>query len=94
MKLIRSLIGRRQFLITAGVASASALAFKKLVTGKSGAMASSRLGTGGTGGVTNRYPHLLSPLRIRNVVLKNRILLTPSPPHRLQGPENYPAIVW
>jgi NADPH-dependent 2,4-dienoyl-CoA reductase/sulfur reductase-like enzyme len=90
MKLIQPFLGRRQFII-GSVASASALAFKKLVTGKGVAMASDGVGTGGMGVVTNKYPHLLSPLKVRNRVLKNRILHTPSPPHSLQGPENFPA---
>jgi 2,4-dienoyl-CoA reductase-like NADH-dependent reductase (Old Yellow Enzyme family)/thioredoxin reductase len=90
-------MGRRQFLVAAGMTSALGLGFKKLAglfdpgikTGV--AMASERSRTGKMEAVTNEYPHLLSPLRIRNVVLKNRILHTPSPPHFLQGPENYPS---
>jgi thioredoxin reductase len=39
----------------------------------------------------NRCPHLLSPLRIRNVVLKNRIYHTVSPTYLMQGPENFPT---
>jgi len=97
MKLIQSLMGRRQFLIAAGVTSTSALAFQRL-TGffkpdfqRGTAMAGEKDGSAVVEPATNKYPHLLSPLRIRNVVLKNRILHTPSPPHYLQGPENYPS---
>ncbi len=38
-----------------------------------------------------KYKHLLSPLKIRNFVLKNRIAASNSLPHFLQGPEPYPA---
>ena len=37
------------------------------------------------------YPHLLSPLRIGNVVLKNHLIAGPSKPHFIMGPENYPG---
>jgi thioredoxin reductase len=39
----------------------------------------------------NRCPHLLSPLRIRNRVLKNRIVHSVSPTYLLQGPETFPT---
>ena len=97
MTLIKSLMGRRQFLVAAGMTSASALAYKRLsgpldpVFQPGAAMASEKSGEAGAKAAASRYPHLLSPVRIRNVVLKNRIMLTPSPPHSLQGPENYPA---
>ena len=38
-----------------------------------------------------KYAHLLSPLKIRNFVLKNRLSASNSLPHFLQGPEPYPA---
>lgn len=38
-----------------------------------------------------RYRNLLSPLRIGNVVLKNRFTAPNATPHFLQGPEEYPA---
>ena len=38
-----------------------------------------------------RYKHLLSPIRLRGMVLKNRLWCGNSLPHYLQGPENYPA---
>lgn len=41
--------------------------------------------------MTRRYPNLLSPLRIGDVILKNRMESTNSLPHFLQGPEPYPA---
>jgi 2,4-dienoyl-CoA reductase-like NADH-dependent reductase (Old Yellow Enzyme family)/thioredoxin reductase len=97
MNPIRSFIGRRQFLIAAGMTSTSALAINKLagvfdpVFLTSEAMAVEKPGTSGIKVVTSKYPHLLSPLKIRNKILKNRIFQTPSPPHSLQGPENYPA---
>ena len=97
MNLIRKLMGRRQFLIAAGATSTLGLSYKKLAgifdpgTQVCSAVASEKPGAGSMKGLTNKYPHLLSPLRVRNKVLKNRIMLTPSHPHTLQGPENYPA---
>lgn len=41
--------------------------------------------------MTRRYPNLLSPLRIGDVILKNRMESTNSLPHFLQRPELYPA---
>ena len=38
-----------------------------------------------------KYPHVLSPLVIRGHVLKNRLEVSNSLPHFLQGPESYPA---
>ena len=37
------------------------------------------------------YPNLLSPIRIGNHILKNRLLYGNALPHFLQGPETYPA---
>lgn len=37
------------------------------------------------------YRNLLSPIRIGNRILKNRMLSSNSTPHFLQGPERYPA---
>ena len=37
------------------------------------------------------FPHLLSPLRVGNHILKNRMICPPSKPHFIQGPENYPS---
>ena len=39
----------------------------------------------------HRYQHILSPLRVGNTVLKNRLLGTKSASRQLQGPEKYPA---
>ena len=38
-----------------------------------------------------KYPHLLSPVRVGNMTLKNRLISGNSLPHFLQGPEPYPA---
>ena len=38
-----------------------------------------------------QYPHVLSPLVVRGHVLKNRLEVSNSLPHFLQGPETYPA---
>lgn len=39
----------------------------------------------------SKYPNLLSPVKVRNFVIKNRMLSANSLPHFLQGPENFPA---
>lgn len=44
--------------------------------------------------MNNRYSHLLSPIRIGNVVLKNRMISTNSMPHYLMGPEDIPQTPW
>jgi len=93
MSILKSLIGRRQFLVAAGVTSTAAFTGKKLAgiiepVLQTNAAASNKPGASPAG---NKYPHLLSPLKVRKKVLKNRIMHTPSPPHSLQGPENYPA---
>ncbi|MEM3551137.1 MAG: FAD-dependent oxidoreductase [Candidatus Bathyarchaeia archaeon] len=41
--------------------------------------------------MTNKYRHLLSPLKIGNVVLRNRMVTTPAQPDFSQGPEPYPT---
>lgn len=41
--------------------------------------------------MTDKYSHLLAPIRIGNVVLKSRLCQSKSSPHFLQGPEEYPA---
>ena len=41
--------------------------------------------------MSKKYKHLLSPLKIGNVVIKNRTLFPNASPHFLQGPENFPA---
>ena len=92
MKLIKSLMGRRQFLIAAGVASTCALTCKKLTGFETHvAMAAEQAATTSIKAAGNRCPHLLSPLRIRSVVLKNRIMHTVSPTYFMQGPENFPT---
>ena len=37
------------------------------------------------------YPHLLSPIRVGNLTLKNRMISANALPHFLQGPEPFPA---
>ena len=98
MSLIQKLMGRRQFLIATGVASGCALTCNKIAGlvkspgfEASVAMAAEKTGTAGINATNNKCPNLLSPLKIRNVVLKNRIMHTPSPPHSSQGPENFPT---
>jgi 2,4-dienoyl-CoA reductase-like NADH-dependent reductase (Old Yellow Enzyme family)/thioredoxin reductase len=99
VSLITSLVKRRQFLLGA-VGSTCALSCKKLAafavangaaaTGSPAAEAQAA-SAAAAGAAGNRCPHLLSPLRIRNVILKNRIMHTVSTPHSIQGPENYPS---
>ncbi len=92
MGMIKTLIGRRQFLIAAGIASTCALTCKKLTGFETpGAMAAEQAATNAVKAAGNRCPHLLSPLRIRNKVLKNRIMHTISAPFFMQGPENFPT---
>lgn len=106
MKLIKSLLGRRQFLVTAAVTSALGLGYKRLAgifdpgfqangatvsdSFTSIAWAGEKAETGSIKATTNKYPHLLSPLRVRNRVLKNRIMHTPGTPGQVWGPERYP----
>lgn len=99
MNLIKSLMGRRQFLAAAGVTSAAAFAGNKIVNAidpifKSGeAMAAEKSGTAEKG-TADRYSHLLSPLMIGDKIVKNRMIHTVgSPPHFLQGPETFPSNV-
>jgi 2,4-dienoyl-CoA reductase-like NADH-dependent reductase (Old Yellow Enzyme family)/thioredoxin reductase len=92
MNLIQTLMGRRRFMMAAGVASTCALTCKKLAGFQTKvAMAAAQAATANIKAIGNRCPHLLSPLRIRNVVLKNRIMHTVSPTFYMQGPENFPA---
>ena len=41
--------------------------------------------------MSNRYQHLLSPIQVGNVYLKNRMVSTAGIPHMLQGTEDYPT---
>ncbi len=41
--------------------------------------------------MSKKYRHLLSPLKVGNTILRNRMTATPSKPHFIQGPELYPA---
>jgi 2,4-dienoyl-CoA reductase-like NADH-dependent reductase (Old Yellow Enzyme family)/thioredoxin reductase len=102
VSLFTSFVKRRQFIFGA-VGSTCALTCKKLeafgrlagagtsdssvhaVLAAQTASAAAGMAAG------NNCSHLLSPLRIRNVVLKNRIMHTQSPPHCMQGPENFPV---
>ncbi len=38
-----------------------------------------------------KYKNLLSPVKVRNVVLKNRLISSNALPHFIQGPESWPA---
>ena len=39
----------------------------------------------------NKFEHLLSPIKIGNVVLRNRMHAAPGRPHFAQGPEPWPT---
>lgn len=100
MNLNKLLLGRRQFLVAAGVTSTVALAGKRLTGAmepvmESGvAYAAEKQDTGNKKGSADRYVHLLSPLMIRDKIVKNRMIHTVgSPPHFLQGPETFPSDV-
>lgn len=41
--------------------------------------------------MTDKYSHLLAPLKVGGVILKSRLCQSKSSPHFLQGPEEYPA---
>ena len=102
MNLTKSLIGRRKLLLGA-VGSTCVLTCKKLAAfalpddaraSKSAlhaAMAPEKASIAALNAAGNRCPHLLSPLRIRGRMLKNRILHTVSPTYFMQGPENFPT---
>ncbi len=100
MRLIQSFMGRRQFLAGAAATTALGLAGKKifssLVPGSEAGVAMAAEGPGPavpTAGAidSSRYRHLMSPLQIGNVVLKNRLFSTNAVVHALQGPETFPA---
>jgi 2,4-dienoyl-CoA reductase-like NADH-dependent reductase (Old Yellow Enzyme family)/thioredoxin reductase len=98
MKKLGSLMGRRQFLVAAGATSALGLGYSKLsgVLGtnrsQETAMASETTADAQSKAVAGvAYSHLLSPLKIGNVILKNRMMHTRSLPHFLQGPESFPS---
>jgi len=41
--------------------------------------------------MSEKYKNLLSPLKVRNTIFKNRLTASPSHPHFIQGPEHYPT---
>jgi 2,4-dienoyl-CoA reductase-like NADH-dependent reductase (Old Yellow Enzyme family)/thioredoxin reductase len=97
MEKDKKTLGRRQFLMAAGVASTSVLAAGKLSGGQipglapDTAVASESAGAAAAGSYSRRYRRLLSPIRIGDVVLKNRMMATRALPYYLQGPETFPA---
>jgi 2,4-dienoyl-CoA reductase-like NADH-dependent reductase (Old Yellow Enzyme family)/thioredoxin reductase len=98
MSIINSLLKRRQFLLGA-VGSTCALTCKDLGALAIGSGAGHGIGAAveaqaasaaAVSAAGNKYSHLLSPIAIRNVVLKNRMYHTKSQPSGLQGPETFP----
>ena len=41
--------------------------------------------------MSKKYQHLLSPVKVGNVIFKNRLVAAPSFPYLSQGPEPYPS---
>lgn len=41
--------------------------------------------------MSKKYSHLLSPVRVGNTIIKNRMAFSNASPHFFQGPETYPA---
>jgi len=41
--------------------------------------------------MNNKYPHIFSPIKIGNIIFKNRIWSAPAGVHLLQGRENHPS---
>jgi len=91
MNLIKSLVRRRQFLLATGLGSTCALTCKEIVGFINPAVQANAALAASVKAVVNKCPHLLSPLRIRNVMLKNRIMHSVSPTYLMQGPENFPT---
>lgn len=44
--------------------------------------------------MTTRYPHLLSPIKVGDLILRNRMTAAPSTPHFLQAAEDWPTEKW
>jgi 2,4-dienoyl-CoA reductase-like NADH-dependent reductase (Old Yellow Enzyme family)/thioredoxin reductase len=92
MAKFRSLMGRRQFMAGAAATSASALLCKGFSRKTGTAAAAETAGAqAAVQGGSPRYAHLLSPLKVGNVVLKNRMIHSRSLPHFFQGPESFPS---
>lgn len=96
MNIIQRRMGRRQFLIAAGVTSTAALATNRIagvidpIFQTNSAMAAEKAATAGVKN-SGKYLYLMSPIKIGNIVLKNRMYSTAAVPHNLQGGENFPA---
>ena len=44
--------------------------------------------------MSSRYQHLLSPVEVGNILLKNRMTAAAATPHFIQGTEPYPTDKW
>ena len=95
MKRLRSLMGRRQFLVAAGAASTLGLGIRKLsnITGQGlkPEAATAKEASETEGAFSHRYKHLLSPIKLGNVLVKNRLMQSDSYPFFMQGPETFPS---
>ena len=97
MSIVNSLLKRREFLVGA-VGSTCVLTSNKLgalaiangAGSSSAAMEVQAASAAAASAAASKYRHLLSPIQIGNVTLKNRMYHTKSQPTGLQGPENFP----
>ena len=98
MKIIKSLIGRRQFILAACATSTGSFFHKKLlrpfslsndpdtVLASETPISAFKRKT-----YSDKYSHLLSPIKIGKVVLKNRMMQADSYPFFMQDPETFPS---
>jgi 2,4-dienoyl-CoA reductase-like NADH-dependent reductase (Old Yellow Enzyme family)/thioredoxin reductase len=91
MNLIQTVLGRRQFIKGALVSGAAGIALQKGGGLLGPAVAEASTTGAGAGVFSDRYASLLSPIRLGNVMVKNRMIQTPSIPRNLVGPENISA---
>ncbi len=90
-------LSRRTFLSSTGTAALAVAAtglLSRNASGQAGDAPSTEQATPAASAETakfsNKYPHLLAPLKIGRHVLKNRIIGTPCSPHFLDSPGAYP----
>ncbi len=88
---LKSGMSRRALMKMAGATVAGGYLTKHLLGGKAVAAETSETSRPDAGPkAADKYPHLLSPIKIGNHILKNRIIGTPSSPHTNVSPEAYP----
>ncbi len=88
---LKSGMSRRALMKMAGATVAGGYLTKHLLGGKAVAAETSETSRPDAGPkAADKYPHLLSPIKIGNYILKNRMIGTASSPHYDVGPEPYP----